>query len=266
MRRATFADAVGGQGAAALNRVFQNYLVPMNFSAEQLELHMTYNDVVADASPLWFDDEGNVLAAALLAIRGKRGWIGGFGIAPEYREQGFAKQLLAHMISTARERDLESVALEVLQDNAPAIALYRAGGFETVRELHSFEAVLQDAAMPDGYAWTAPESVIEKPDSVRQCWQREPASLRNGAVSTAVSNEAGSYAAYRFNAHVAQVLKVHTGAPDDLTALSRAVAASLPFQRVLILNEPSDSATARHATSAGWRRPFKQYEMLASWT
>src|SRR5690349_4225367 len=98
MRFLTFADAAPGEGAAAMNRVFQNYLVPMNFTPEQLNLHVAYNDVDLGISPIWLDDEGNVIAAALLGVRGKRAWIGGFGIAPEYRGQGYAKRLLEHVI------------------------------------------------------------------------------------------------------------------------------------------------------------------------
>src|SRR5579884_3032322 len=130
MRRATFAQAAAGEGASALNRVFERYLVPITFSSEQLHLHMTYNDVDPLASPLWYDDDGNVLAAALLAIRGKRGWIGGFGVAPEYRGHGYAAELLNALKDTARARGLTSIQLEVLTENLPAINAYLGGGFE----------------------------------------------------------------------------------------------------------------------------------------
>lgn len=262
MRRATFADAPASQGAAALNRVFQNYLVPMNFSPEQLHLHMTYNDVDAGASPVWSDEQGSVVAAGLLAIRGKRGWIGGFGVAPEYRGKGYARQLLTHMIDAGRERALETIALEVLQENTPAIGLYRSGGFEVVRELYSFEAELTEASMPDGYVQTTPEPFIEEPDEVPQCWQRQQATLRNGAVSTAVSDESGNFAAYRSNAQVAQILRIRANSSKKLTTIVHAVAAAQQIQRIMILNEPADSPIVRYATSAQWKRPFTQYEML----
>jgi ribosomal protein S18 acetylase RimI-like enzyme len=262
MRRATFADAAIGEGAAALNRVFKDYLVPITFSSEQLHLHMSYNDVDTSRSPMWFDDEGRVLAAALLAVRGKRGWIGGFGVAPEYRGQGYAKQLLEHVIETARQRGLESITLEVLKDNTPAIGLYSAGGFSTVRELRSFETLLENAGMPNGYVRTPAQQFIEEPDAVRPCWQRERATLRNGAVSTAVGDETGNYAVYRFNAQIAQVLKLQAASAQDLTALSHAVAADRAFQSVKVLNEPAESAIVKHALAAGWNEPFKQYEMV----
>lgn len=262
MRFLTFADAAPGEGAAAMNRVFQNYLVPMNFSAEQLNLHVAYNDVDLVSSPIWLDDEGNVAAAALLGVRGKRAWIGGFGIAPEYRGQGYAKRLLEHVIETARARKLDSIALEVLKDNAAAIALYKWGGFEPLRELRSFETWVEDTPMPHGYAFNLPERYVDEPDEVRPGWQRETATLRNGAVSSAVSDASGNYAVYRFNAHLAQVLKIRAGSVHDLRALACAVAADGGSKRVMILNEPAESRLVQYALECGWNEPFKQYEML----
>jgi ribosomal protein S18 acetylase RimI-like enzyme len=262
MRRATFADAADGEGAAALNRVFEHYLVPISFTTEQLQLHMSYNDVDSGASPIWLDDDGEVIAAGLLAIREKRGWIGGFGVSPEYRGKGFAKQLLAHMVDTARERSLASIALEVLKENTPAFALYRAGGFELVRELRSFECISEGAPMPRGFAYSAPDRFIDEPEPVRPSWQRERTALRQGAVSTAVTDEKGNYAAYRFNTHLAQVLKLNANSAEELIALARAVSADIPLQRVMVLNEPEDSPIAEYAVTAGWKEPFNQYEMI----
>lgn len=261
MRRASFAQAARGEGASALNRVFERYLVPITFSSEQLHLHMTYNDVDAAASPIWYDDEGNVLAAALLAVRGKRGWIGGFGVAPEHRGHGYAAELLQTLVQTARERGLRSIQLEVLKDNDPAIAVYRTGGFEIVRALRSFEHLVEEGRKPRGFISAAPDEFFEMPDPVPPCWQRERATLRNGAVSTAVSDTKGTYALFRYNAHVAQVLKLSAADAKSLDALAAAIAAGREFQSALILNEPEESPIAQYARTARWSEPFTQYEM-----
>ena len=262
MRFITFADAAPDEGAAALNRVFQNYLVPMNFSPEHLNLHIVYNNVDPRSSPIWLDDDGSVIAAAMLGIRDKRAWVGGFGIAPEYRGKGYAKRLLEHVVETARVRGLESIALEVLEDNAPAIALYKGGGFETLRELRSFELWIEDPPLPAGYAYGAPEHYIDEPEEVRPSWQRERATLRNGAVSSAVANNSGDYAIYRFNSQLAQVLKLRAKGLEELGALAHAVAADGGARRVMVLNEPAESRLVGYALDAGWNEPFKQYEML----
>lgn len=261
MRRATFAQAAAGEGASALNRVFEQYLVPITFSAEQLHLHMSYNDVDAAASPLWYDDDGKVLAAALLAIRGKRAWIGGFGIAPQHRGRRYAGELLRSLEQAARERGAKSIQLEVLVDNHRAIHTYRRGGFEIRRTLHSFERIVQDARKPEGFSSRSPDEFIDMPDAVRPCWQRERAALRNGAVSTAVADSNANYALFRFNAHAAQLFKVGAAGTESLDTLAYAIASGREFQNVLLLNEPDESPIASYAKTARWSEPFTQYEM-----
>ena len=261
MRRETFAQAAGGRGASALNRVFERYLVPVTFSSEQLHLHITYNDVDASASPLWYDDGGNVLAAALLAIRGKRGWIGGFGVAPEYRGQGYASQLLDAILQTARDRGLESVQLEVITDNTPAIGTYRKGGFHIVRTLHSYERGLPHAHRPTGFVTGSVEDFIDLPELLAPCWQRERATLRNGAVTSAAADNRGNYALFRYNAQVAQLLKLAAADAAALEAIAQTIAAGRLSQSVMLLNEPENSPICEYAVAGGWTQRLVQYEM-----
>lgn len=262
MRRGSFSQAAIGQGAAALNRVFERYMVPITFSSEQLHLHMSYNDVDAAASPIWYDDDGAVLAAALLAIRGKRAWIGGFGVAPEYRGRGIAMELLDTLKATARERGVETMQLEVLSGNAAALAAYRGGGFEITRTLRSFERFIDTPAKPANLVTAGPQDYIDLPDDVRPCWQRERRTLQSGAVSTAASDGNGNYALFRYNAQAAQVLKIAAADAQMLDALAHAVASGREFQNVMLLNEPEESRIVEYARTAHWSEPFVQYEMM----
>ena len=250
-------------GAAALNTAFQDYLLPVNFTPEQLHLHIAFNDVDPALSPIWFDDEGNVIAAALLGVRGKRGWIGGFGVAPHYRKQGYAKALIEHVLRMAHEQGLETVALEVLSENAPALGVYGNARFEITRRLFSFEALAAQSQMPDGFKYVDPDDLVDAPEPAHPCWQREPATLRNGAVSSAVSNGECTYALFRFNAALAQILKFNAENPQSLNALSHAMSSDGGFERLFILNEPEESPLAAYARQAGWTERFTQYEMLA---
>jgi ribosomal protein S18 acetylase RimI-like enzyme len=261
MRRASFAEAVMGDGAAALNTVFKDYLIPVTFSSEQLHLHMSYNDVEPALSPLWLDDAGKVIAAALLAVRGKRGWIGGFGVAPEYRGQGYATALVEHMLEVGRQRGMESITLEVLSENAPAIRVYRKAGFDITRQLFSFETIGDSAATPAAFVHTIPDELLDEPDRAKPCWQRERASLRNGAASTAVTDGNGTYALFRFNAKLAQVLKFDAQSTEKLSALASALASGSQSQRILVLNEPEESPLVAYAQEAGWTERFLQHEM-----
>jgi GNAT superfamily N-acetyltransferase len=261
MRRTSFAEAPIDDGTAALNRVFEDYLVPIAFSPEQLQLHMSYNDVDPALSPIWFDERGSVLAAALLAIRGQRGWIGGFGVAPEYRGQGYATALIDHMLDLAKARQLKSLTLEVLCQNTAAIAVYRNAGFGIGRRLLSFEKITEDAQMPTGFAYASPDDLWNEAEATRPCWQRENASLRNGAASSAVTDGNGSYALFRSNASVTQILKIQAHDAGKLTTLANALSAGHRFQNLLLLNEPEQSPLTALAQDSNWNEQFIQYEM-----
>jgi ribosomal protein S18 acetylase RimI-like enzyme len=259
VRRASFADVTMQEGAAALNRVFEEYLMPVKFSPEQLDLHLLYNDVDPAASPIWYDSRGEVVAAALLAVRDSRGWIGGFGVAPPQRGLGYGKALLAELTQTAGERGLQNVTLEVLSGNDAALALYRWGGFVPLRRLFSFQLVADaSSAQPEAH-YADPESYIDDPEQARPCWQRERASLRNGAVSSAVVGD-GDYALFRSDAQIAQILKLRVAGANALRRVAQA-AAPAPEANVLIINEPEESPVSTFARLDNWAERFVQYEM-----
>lgn len=179
----------------------------------------------------------------------------------EYRGKGLAKELAFCVIRAARDRGLETISLEVLCDNKPAVALYRKVGFEIVRKLRSFETIRGGDAKAGRFLRTEPANLIDEPEVARPCWQRESATLRNGAVSTGMNDGKGNFALFRFNTNRAQVLKIRSTDADSLNALSDAIAAEQPFQSVLVPNEPAESPLALYAEQAGWNEPFRQYEM-----
>ncbi len=83
------------------------------------------------------DGEGALALAAeagfiLLRFVGPEAEILTLAVAPELRRQGLGRALLAAGLSTARQRGVEAVFLEVAADNAPAAALYAAAGFTPV--------------------------------------------------------------------------------------------------------------------------------------
>lgn len=53
-------------------------------------------------------------------------------VAPEYRRQGIAEQLIINLIRQLNDRNSKSLALEVRQSNLPAISLYEKLGFVPV--------------------------------------------------------------------------------------------------------------------------------------
>ena len=72
----------------------------------------------------------------------------GMGVASTHRGRGVGRRLLAATLELATAGGISRVELIVRADNAPAIGLYRAFGFET-------EGVLRDYIHIDGSAYDA---------------------------------------------------------------------------------------------------------------
>ncbi|ALM54483.1 GNAT family N-acetyltransferase [Halomonas huangheensis] len=111
------------------------------------------------------DEYGRILGYALLAIQAFDGELEAVLVAADARRQGIAGRLLAQVISTARERQLERLLLEVRAGNNAAIVLYRAAGFA------------QDG-IRKGYYPPAPDSV-EREDACLMSLDLD-SSARNG--------------------------------------------------------------------------------------
>jgi [ribosomal protein S18]-alanine N-acetyltransferase len=62
-------------------------------------------------------DEGEIISVATM---------------PRYMRQGLAKQLVDQLISHARREGIAALFLEVREDNAAALGLYRSQGFEVI--------------------------------------------------------------------------------------------------------------------------------------
>jgi ribosomal protein S18 acetylase RimI-like enzyme len=60
--------------------------------------------------------------------------IGELAVAPEYRRQGIAKEILNFSARIAKKRDKRWLELTVLKKNAPARRLYEKAGFEKKKE------------------------------------------------------------------------------------------------------------------------------------
>lgn len=262
MKRSSFAQADLARATAAFNRVFEAYVVPMSFSEAQFAIHLDANQIDGDASPIWYDEDGSVLAAATLAIRGSRGWVGGFGIAPPYRGRGYGALLIDHLIETARNRALSSVSLEVLEQNIPAVRTYERAGFTRMRELRSFRC---DTSAPSATRslppYTDPDPLLRVIDDVAPCWQREAPSLMLQPSLHAVG-DAARFAVFRHNGVEAQILKMRAQSPDDVAALAAGIATAANLTAVGIFNEPSESTVVAHLRDLGWTPTFTQHEMI----
>ncbi|MEF9601990.1 GNAT family N-acetyltransferase [Paracoccus sp. PXZ] len=68
-------------------------------------------------------------------------------VAPEARRQGLASALLADFAATSRARGAREAFLEVVSDNAPAMALYAGAGWEIIGKRRNYYAPGVDAVL-----------------------------------------------------------------------------------------------------------------------
>ncbi len=230
-----------------------------------MELHLDANDIAGSLSPIWYAEDGAIVAAATLAIRGPRGWVGGFGVAPPHRGRGIATELLDCVIGLARGRGIRSLELEVLCENGRAIRTYRRAGFETRRTLESSRwAATRNSSARARLMPVA--AFVKRPDRIAPCWQREVASLMRQPGLRAVSLDEHAYAIFRHDQREAQILKVEAPSSAALAALAASIVEIFGLGGVSLFNEPSASPIARYARDLGWQRTFEQYEMVRALT
>ena len=117
-----------------LNRGFEDYYVPVQFSMSTFTNMLRKDGIDFTASKVLIAD-GQPCGLALL---GRRGWtsrLAAMGIAKEARGRGAGTWFMGELIKEASERGEREMVLEVIEQNEPAVNLYRKQGFETLRRL-----------------------------------------------------------------------------------------------------------------------------------
>jgi ribosomal protein S18 acetylase RimI-like enzyme len=163
------------------NLAFSDYLVPMQMDRAAMAEHIANNDIDLDCCRVAVDVEP--VGFALVARRGPQAWIGGMGTSPAYRRIGLGARTLTAAVDVSAQAGVKTVWLEVLDGNAPAMALYEGLGFERVRRLEIW-------SLPPGSGRETTETVehrvldvdaahawIAGHRSGREPWQRADASI-----------------------------------------------------------------------------------------
>ena len=172
------AESLGAAGLLDLfNAGFSDYVVPMQLDAAALRGHVRTNDVDLARSPVAVVD-GEPAAFALLGIRAADAWIGGMATAPPHRRSGLAAAVLEAAAAAASDAGCDTLGLEVVDANAPAVALYRRAGFQVERDLIVWTLPAAPRAAPGrpldasaAQAWIATHRPAAEP------WQRADATL-----------------------------------------------------------------------------------------
>ena len=265
---------------AAFNRSFEGYFVPMVYTVDSLRTLIAVNAVALAHSFVALDDAGQPAGIALLAIRGARGWIGGMGLAPEWRGHGQAAPLMQAALDEARGLGLASVGLEVLAQNTPARRLYASLGFTNTRRLAVFTGSLANDAPPIQPPLPIREIAVERAlgdfatlHQVPSPWQRDlPALVEMAPTLRATALLDGeTVRAYLLcmapsaSGHSIMDFGSRAATPEarrnDALALIAARMAPTPGASIRAINVPPGDALGDALTLLGCPTPHMQWEM-----
>jgi RimJ/RimL family protein N-acetyltransferase len=256
--------------AAAFNTVYTDYVVPFVMSEAAARQHVASYAIAPERSILWRDPSGAVVGLAALGVRGERGWVGGFGIAPDWRGRGLSGPLLARLLELARAGGLRRVQLEVITSNARAIRTYERAGFRRTRDL--LFLTRDEGAAPAAdqglLREVEPQALLAAPPfaPVDPCWQREAASLAHQPDLRGLVLGAGAaaraYAVVSLGATAATIGAIAGESEAALIALVAALPAHLPGRSLRLANEPEESPLSALLLRDGWRELLRQHEMV----
>jgi ribosomal protein S18 acetylase RimI-like enzyme len=120
-----------------LNSGFTDYFIPIQLS-EEILLGMVRRDGLDMTSSRVVIRNGEPVGVALIARRGWSCRLAAMAVVPEARGCGVGTWITGRLVDEARGRGERALGLEVIEQNEPAVHVYRKQGFVTQRRLVSF--------------------------------------------------------------------------------------------------------------------------------
>ncbi len=239
------------------------------------------------------EEDGRLVATTLLNFPGRTGFLSMVVVDPAYRRRGYARRLIATASAAAARRGRRVVALDVLESNGPARALYASLGFRPLRAVsyyaHDAPSAAPGAGRSDGLRpfqrrdapTLAAIAGAAAPAPVRELFPVRPGDFRGSAWAGRVFGSQGAawvldrgrgpeaYVAATYSpateaGHLSAPV-VGSGVPAELgTALvGTAVAWLASFGVPRILSRvPDDDAPARSALEGAGFRPALHFLTL----
>ncbi len=273
MSEYTFTDALDysmAQLAVLVNCSYEQSYLPLQQSALELANYCQYNNMDLGNTVVMFEGDSFV-GCSMLATRGQRGWLGGFGIVPQYRGRGAGKALLTRQLAVARGLGLTQIQLEVpLQTNA-ALRLGASAGFKSRRDV--FDLLIASEALPNptsmgNISRREPEQIIDWLLQGQQPgWTRDRINLQikggDGVVLTRADSPSAAMM-YRRRGSQGQKVQLYAvalseSAPADLAYMLRHAAAGVTT--ISIHNEPEGTLLHQACTALGFIEEHRYHEM-----
>jgi ribosomal protein S18 acetylase RimI-like enzyme len=136
--------------ADVFTRGFEGYFVPVKMTDMILQTILRRDGVDLSESRVMLDGDAPV-GLALIARRGWTSRLAAMGIASEARHSGVGTWAMTRLIEEARARGENQMVLEVIEQNAPAVKLYRKVGFQTLRRLVGFKLENPQVSSDDAF-------------------------------------------------------------------------------------------------------------------
>lgn len=258
---------------AAFNSAYNDYFIPMRLTRDQLERSYDQTSVDYAASRVALDGE-RIVGFGFLGVRARRGWVGGVGVIPSHRGRGIARQVMADLLDNARHQELETVQLEVIEDNVAARTLYESLGFSVQRRLLVIgcEELPPAPPAPVSVRLSSAASVLRYYDSfhpVANPWQRQRESLHYAAqgVQGWTLDERGQLLAYAIGYEWDDVLTLldvafSPGREDAFKTLMAALHHQFPRAICRLTNLGEDDPAWPPLQALGYEEKLAQYEMF----
>lgn len=170
---------------------FSDYAVPLDLPMERFLEMMRIRDLNPDYSLGCFDGDrlvSFILCGFRQSPEGGICYDGGTGTIPHYQKRGIGNQLLAAQLPFLKEKGVHRFVLEVMENNHPAIGLYRKHGFETTRRFECFTMDKTELAAPTSSSFEMDTAISNfmvldyTPFmSYAPSWQNEKRSVENAA-------------------------------------------------------------------------------------
>ncbi|PZR97347.1 MAG: hypothetical protein DLM69_09805 [Candidatus Chloroheliales bacterium] len=268
----TFSDALGcnmAQLAEMDNQSFAEYYFPIENAPQTMARYCQNNNVDLGNTVVMHDGE-TFVGMSMVATRGKRGYVMGFGIVPEYRGRGAGKAMLAHTLEVARAAGLIRLQLEVLTQNTHAQRLYENSGFSVRRDVVTLKIgvdAIPRHATTAHITRTDPEQIMDwLLQGQKPIWSRERASLLVvGGEALVISRPGGATGAmlYQRREDRIQVLAaalIDRTSANDFAFMLRHVAEGV--ESVKIHSEPDDTVLFQVCKDIGFAEEHRLHEMI----
>ncbi|MGU3375331.1 GNAT family N-acetyltransferase [Chryseobacterium sp. M5A1_1a] len=126
---------------SVFNLSFSDYVVPFHLTRELLNFKIATEKIDLSLSVGAFEDEklvGFILQAEKIENGEGMAYNAGTGVVPESRGKGFVRKMYDFIIPVLKERNIQTLVLEVIDENQKAIRAYENLGFVIVRRLLCF--------------------------------------------------------------------------------------------------------------------------------